>query len=194
MQDIIKSAKADGFKEGRKCYNQEDAEKKYVGYLSWRIDMLTANKISSIEDAKPYIYMMQRFMPYANFEKFYVDTYNPRNKFNRPEWNKLMESCNEGQIDIIVIPSIKTLSISISEIIEITRKLKSLPKPVHIYFLAELLGSDADSFEMACQLLLTMYQEQENFNKRRRKLTAYIKECKSRIAIEKLNNKKAGVK
>ena len=49
MQDIIKSAKADGFKEGRKCYNQEDAEKKYVGYLSWRIDMLTANKISSIE-------------------------------------------------------------------------------------------------------------------------------------------------
>ena len=136
MLDLIKSAKEDGYNADKTIYNQD--EKRYVGYLSWRVDMMTAKKIRSIEDAKPYIYMMQRYMPDSNFEKFYVDIYNPRNRFHRPELYKLLKECNEGQIDVIVVPSIKTLSLSISEIIEITRKLKSLPKPVYIFIMAEM--------------------------------------------------------
>ena len=97
-----------------------------------------------------------------------------------------MKECNEGQIDVIVVPSIKTLSLSISEIIEITRKLKSLPKPVYIFIMAEMLNSESNSFEMDCQLLSVMYQEQKNINRRKNTLSAYIKAGMSKIALKKL--------
>lgn len=184
MLDLIKSAKEDGYNVDKRIDNQD--EKRYVGYLSWRVDMMTAKKIRSIEDAKPYIYMMQRYMPDSNFEKFYVDIYNPRNRFQRPELYKLLKECNEGQIDVIVIPSIKTLSLSMSEIIDITRRLKSLPKPVYIFIMAEMLNSESNSFEMDCQLLSVMYQEQKNINRRKNTLSAYIKAGMSKIALKKL--------
>ncbi len=189
MLDLINTAKEIGLKEGKGFYYEEDIEKRFVGYVSWRVEFMTAKKINSIDAAKPFFYMMQRSMPYANFESFFVDVYNQRDKFRRPEWDKLVEKCKDGQIDVIVIPSIQTLSSCISEIIEIARKLKALPKPVYIYFMVERLNSEDSAFEMACSFLATLQQEQDEINKKKRKLSAYIKEGISNIALMKKQGK-----
>lgn len=183
MLEIIKKAKEIGLEDDKCIYIEQDTEKKFVGYVSWRAEFMTSKKISSVDEAKPFFYMMQRMMPYANFVDFFVDVYNPKDKLHRPEWDKLVEKCKNGQIDMIVIPSIHTLSICIVDIIEIARKLKGLPKPVYVYFMAERINSEDSAFEMACSLLATMYQEKDEIDKKKRKMSAYIKEGKSHIAL-----------
>lgn len=183
MLDLIKIAKEMCNKED--VLIEENLDKKYVGYVSWRVEFMTSKKISSFDDAKPFCYMIQRLMPYACFEEFFVDVYNPRDIYHRPEWDKLVEKCKDGQIDMIVIPSIQTLSSCMPDIVSICRKLKELPKPVNVYFMAERINSGEASFEIECSFLATMYQEQEEINRKKRKMMAYIKEGISKIALMK---------
>lgn len=181
MLDLLKIAKEMCNKDD--VFIEENIDKKYIGYVSWRVEFMTSKKISKFNDAKPFFYMMQRSMPYANFDDFFVDVYNPRDLYHRPEWDKLVEKCKDGQIDMIVIPSIQTLSSCMPDIVSISRKLKELPKPVYVYFMADRINSEEASFEMECSLLATMYQEQEEINKKKRKMMAYIKEGKSKIIL-----------
>lgn len=176
MLDLLNKARELGVKKGNNYYCEEDTKKRFVGYASWRTGFISAKNVNSFDAAKPFFYMMQRSMPYANFEKFFVDIYNPRDKYRRPEWEKLVEECKKGQIDMIVMPSLQTLSSSKSDIIQIVRKLKELPKPVYVYFMMERLNSEEPSFELACDFLTTMYREQEEINRKKRKMSAYIKE------------------
>ncbi len=72
---------------------------------------------------------------------------------NRNEFKKLMDECERGNVNLILCKSISRFSINTLEILKTVRWLKSLPKPVHIFFEKENIHTeDSDS-----ELLITIF-------------------------------------
>lgn len=49
----------------------------------------------------------------------------------------LLKECEAGNIDLILTKSVPHFAANVSECVDITRKLSSLPRPVGVYFEAE---------------------------------------------------------
>ncbi len=65
---------------------------------------------------------------------------------NRTEFNKMIEKCKEGKIDLILVKSISRFSRNTVEALETTRMLKALPNPCYCLFEKEsILTSDSKS-------------------------------------------------
>ncbi|WP_264807266.1 recombinase family protein [Cytobacillus sp. NCCP-133] len=72
---------------------------------------------------------------------------------NRTDFKKLMDECTRENIDLILCKSISRFSRNTLETLKAVRLLKSLPRPVHIYFEKENIHTeDADS-----ELLITIF-------------------------------------
>ncbi|MED1601759.1 recombinase family protein [Alkalihalophilus marmarensis] len=72
---------------------------------------------------------------------------------NRTDFKKLMDECNRGNVNLILCKSISRFSRNTLETLKAVRWLKSLPRPVHIYFEKENIHTkDSDS-----ELMITIF-------------------------------------
>lgn len=83
---------------------------------------------------------------------------------HRDSFNKMIEDCKQGKIDIIITKSVSRFARNIVDCISIVRELLSLPNPVGVYFEMEGLFTPRENAEMQLSFMATMAQE-ESHNK-----------------------------
>lgn len=81
---------------------------------------------------------------------------------HRHEFNRLIQDCKAGKIDIIITKSISRFARNIVDCISTIRMLKTLANPVGVYFEAERIFSLDDTIEMVLSLLSAIAQEESH--------------------------------
>ena len=79
---------------------------------------------------------------------------------NRTEFLKLMDECKAGNIDLILTKSISRFSRNCVDCIDAVRKLKSLPKPVYVYFEKENIHTKDEQSEFMISIFGSIAQEE----------------------------------
>jgi DNA invertase Pin-like site-specific DNA recombinase len=79
---------------------------------------------------------------------------------NRTEFNKMIENCKAGKIDLILTKSISRFSRNTVEALETIRMLKSLPNPVYCYFEKENINTADDKADFLLSLYASIGQEE----------------------------------
>ncbi|MCD8500709.1 MAG: recombinase family protein [Bacillaceae bacterium] len=81
-----------------------------------------------------YTYLILKNQNYQ-FAGIYADEgISGRSMKKRDELNRLIQECERGRIDVVLVKSISRLSRDIQDTLEITRYLRQLPNPTYIYF------------------------------------------------------------
>ncbi len=83
---------------------------------------------------------------------------------HRDSFNKMIEDCKQGKIDIIITKSVSRFARNIVDCISIVRELLALPNPVGVYFEMEGIFTPKDNAEMQLSFIATLAQE-ESHNK-----------------------------
>lgn len=83
---------------------------------------------------------------------------------HRDSFNRMIDDCKAGKIDIIITKSVSRFARNIVDCISIVRELLALPNPVGVYFETEGLFTPRENAEMQLSFMATMAQE-ESHNK-----------------------------
>ncbi len=81
---------------------------------------------------------------------------------NRTEFNKMLDNCKKGKIDLIIIKSISRFSRNYTDTISTIRMLKALPHPVYCYFEKENINTCDEKAELMLGLYSSVSQEEVN--------------------------------
>ena len=79
---------------------------------------------------------------------------------HRDQFNKMIEECEAGNIDMIITKSISRFARNTVDCLTVIRKLKGLKEPVEIYFEKERLYSLDDKTDMVLSLMASIAQEE----------------------------------
>ena len=79
---------------------------------------------------------------------------------NRTEFNKMIEKCKEGKIDLILVKSISRFSRNTVEALETTRMLKALPNPCYCFFEKESILTSDSKADFLLSLHASLGQEE----------------------------------
>ena len=134
---LLEQARTEGWQDN-KNYVMNSENLVFVGYTYWDTEFANGLRINTEKDAEPIAYMIQRAFPYVKIEEFYVDTYEQwKIEKKCVELDALIEKCKAGKYDVILCPSIFSFGRCYVEIADRIRELRSLKKPVYVYFIAE---------------------------------------------------------
>ena len=100
-----------------------------------------------------YTYLILKDPRYEFAGIFADEGITGRSLKNRTDFKKMIDECKRGNIELILCKSISRFSRNTLETLKTIRLLKSLPRPVHIYFEKENIHTeDADS-----ELMITIF-------------------------------------
>lgn len=170
---------------------KEQARKRAQGYRSGEIKVIEAKKPINIRDTNETLrvcaycrvstdnveqtssYELQR----AYYEEYIkehenwvmVDIYadegiSGTSMKHRTDFNRMIADCRLGKIDLIVTKSISRFARNIVDCIDTIRQLRSLPKPVRVFFETENIDT-ADSQSDVMLNLLAIFAEEESRTK-----------------------------
>ena len=80
----------------------------------------------------------------------------------RDEFNRMIEDCKAGKIDMIITKSVSRFARNIVDCVTIVRMLKSLRPPVGVFFETEHIFTLKDNSEMSLNFTATMAQEESH--------------------------------
>ena len=92
------------------------------------------------------------------FAGVYADEAKTGTKDARPEFQRLLQDCRDGKIDMVITKAISRFARNTVTLLETTRELKALG--IKVFFQKEGLYSDRGQGEMILTLLATMAQEE----------------------------------
>lgn len=92
------------------------------------------------------------------FVGIYADEGISGTKVNRPEFNKMIEDCKHGKIDMIITKSISRFARNTMYLLETTRLLKSLN--IDVYFEEQNMHSLSNDGELMLSLLASFAEEE----------------------------------
>jgi len=92
------------------------------------------------------------------FAGVYADEAKTGTKDDRPEFQRLLQDCRDGRIDMIVTKAVSRFARNTVTLLETTRELKALG--VTVYFQKEGLYSNRGQGELVLSLLATVAQEE----------------------------------
>lgn len=92
------------------------------------------------------------------FAGVYADEAKTGTKDNRPEFQRLLQDCRDGKIDMIITKAISRFARNTLTLLETTRELKALG--ITVFFQKEGLYSDRGQGELVLSLLATVAQEE----------------------------------
>ena len=92
------------------------------------------------------------------FVGIYADEGISGTKVNRPEFNKMIEDCKLGKIDMIITKSISRFARNTMYLLETTRLLKSLN--IDVYFEEQNMHSLSNDGELMLSLLASFAEEE----------------------------------
>ncbi len=81
---------------------------------------------------------------------------------HRDEFNRMIEDCMAGKLDLIITKSVSRFARNIVDCISIVRKLSALKDPVGVFFETENIYTLNDNTEMSLSFTATMAQEESH--------------------------------
>ena len=87
----------------------------------------------------------------------YVDVYTGAKSDKRDQLQRMLSDCQHGMLDIVVVRNVSRLSRNVLEMLEITRKLKSLG--IEVFFRDDNISSMDKQGELVLTLLASIAQE-----------------------------------
>ena len=96
--------------------------------------------------------------PGWQFAGVYADEAKTGTKDDRPEFQRMIQDCRDGKIDMIITKAVSRFSRNAVTLLETTRELKALG--VAVFFQKEGIYSDRSQGELVLSLLATVAQEE----------------------------------
>ena len=96
--------------------------------------------------------------PGWKFAGVYADEAKTGTRDDRPEFQRMIQDCRDGKIDMIITKAVSRFSRNALTLLETTRELKALG--VAVYFQKEGIYSDRGQGELVLSLLATVAQEE----------------------------------
>ncbi len=122
---------------------------------------VSRNKESLVHSFNAQVEHYQKFIK-ANknyiYKGVYADLGISGTKDNREEFNKLLEECRKGNIDLILTKSISRFARNTATLLKVVRELKNLK--VDVFFEEQRLHSISEEGEFILTLLASMAQEE----------------------------------
>lgn len=129
---------------------------------------ISTNSLDQLSSYKIQKYSLEQFVqnnPRLTYAGMYSDIGLSGGSLNkREEFNRMMEDCRHGKIDLILTKSISRFSRSLSDAISCVRELQKLNIPV--YFEKENLYSLDSAADMVFTILAAIAQEELNYHSR----------------------------
>ena len=111
------------------------------------------------------------------FIKLVTDYGRPKSLSKRIGWNQVLEMKRLGLIDMVCIPSMRSLSENPSEPLAIARELSCGPNPVETLFMYEDIISSSPEFDVAMTFHLTLEDYSRELRKKGRELRKLFMEA-----------------
>jgi len=107
-----------------------------------------------------YTYLILKDRRYEFAGIFADEGITGRSLKNRTDFKKMIDDCKAGLIDLILCKSISRFSRNTLETLETVRLLKSLPRPVHVYFEKENIHTEDPDSELMMSIFGSIAQEE----------------------------------
>lgn len=107
--------------------------------------------------------------------KSFVDVDNKKQPKNRPNWNAMIEECQEENINLIVLPEVAMLAHNTMDAILYAKEAKR-KYGVDMYFLIERLDTASENADERLNDYLMLQEQFEQQQKRRKKLRKLFRE------------------
>lgn len=99
--------------------------------------------------------------PKYEFAGIYADEgLSGRSMKNRTELQRLIQACEQNEVDLIISKSISRFSRNALDTLRLTRHLKSLPSPVYVYFEKENIWTNDPQADMMLSIFGGIAQEE----------------------------------
>lgn len=139
----------------------DDVERRVAVYVRVSTDNL--QQTSSYELQKNYYEDMIRRNPKWSLAGIYSDEgITGTSLEHRDAFNRMIEDCENGQIDLIITKSVSRFARNLRDCITTLETLKFLPVPVGVFFESENIFSLNDESEMSLNIISTMAQEESH--------------------------------
>ena len=150
---------------------------KKIAVYAFEQDALLPKGITFCE--KTYQKFFDMLFPKVQITEFLLDgpTFN-KNNF-RYEWYRLLHKCQHNEFDLVLIPSLDTLSPDGIQSMALTRELKRKAPNTHIYFALEDFSSLSEEFETLLSWHFIINDAMAQRRKRTKKLFEYMRLTKT---------------
>lgn len=139
----------------------DDVPRRVAVYV--RVSTDSVNQTSSYELQKNYYEdMVKRHENWTLVEIYADEGISGTSLQHRDEFNRMIQDCKDGKIDMIITKSVSRFARNIVDCIGITRELGALKPPVGVFFETEHLFSLKNDAEMALSFQATMAQEESH--------------------------------
>lgn len=121
---------------------------------------------TSFELQKRYYNQYIQERPNWTLVKIYADEGISGTVKNRPEFQKMMDDCIAGKIDVVITKSVSRFARDVLVTVGYTRTLAELNPPVGVFFETESIFSLKDESQMALTFLATVAEEESHIRSR----------------------------
>lgn len=150
----------------------QDKEQKKVAVYA-RVSTKSTEQVSSIENQTKYYTEKIEKNPNWEMQEIYSDEGKSGTSMRkRIEFKRMLKDAAEKKIDLILCASVSRFARNVADCIEQVRTLRTMPKPVGVYFETEDIYSlDPDSNQLLT--IHAMLADWESANKSRRMILSY---------------------
>ncbi|SDB66080.1 Site-specific DNA recombinase [Butyrivibrio sp. INlla16] len=142
-------------------FYQSEVHKRVAVYA--RVSTDDPHQTSSYELQKNHYEDMVNEKPNWDLVDIYADEgISGTSLLHRDSFNRMIEHCNNGEIDIIVTKSVSRFARNIVDCISQVRMLKTLDPPVGVFFETENIFTLDENSEMALSFIATLAQEESH--------------------------------
>lgn len=139
----------------------DDVKRRVAVYV--RVSTDNVRQTSSYELQKNYYEDIVDKNPNWSIADIYADEgISGTSLKHRDEFNRMIDDCRAGKIDMIITKSVSRFSRNIKDCITIIEELHSLKNPVGVYFETEGIFSMNDEREANLHMVLSMAQEESH--------------------------------
>lgn len=143
-----------------------ESGKKTVLYIGYITDLLSTGKIKKPGDEVLIIKMVKKAYPHIVLDDIMVES--KRTIPDKSVFSELIEECESGKIEMVVIPSLGSLGSSPVDVFSYIRRLQKANPSVKILFALEEMIHPSDDFEVKAQVYFMMKDEYARARKRKR--------------------------
>ena len=150
---------------------------KKIAVYAYEEDGLIPKGVEFCENT--YRKLFDMIFPKIQISEIFLDgpTFN-QNNF-RYEWYRLLHKCQNNEFDLVLIPTLKSLSDDGIQSMQLTRELIRKAKRTQVYFALEEFSSSTEDFEVSLSWNFIINNEIIKRQKRTKKFFEYMKLTKT---------------
>lgn len=128
---------------------------------------------------KTFKRLFDMIFPKIQITELFLDGPSLNQNNFRYEWYRLLHKCQHNEFDLVIIPSLQTLSQDGIQSMHLTKELIKHPNPPKVYFALEDIASTVEDFENTLCINCIINDAVNQRKKQKNKLLQYLKLTKN---------------